>query len=135
VIDGTFSIDVQLCPGVWQLAIVADNGQGLNSAVVTRTVTVAFKGMTVVIEIKGGDAWLKVWRDGVVDSALNGGAPHKAGSVVTVTANQSVWIRTGHASATYITVNGVSYGQLSRTVVVGSWRLSAGSPPQPSNDV
>jgi cytoskeletal protein RodZ len=133
-IDGTFSVVVQLCPGVWQLSIVADNGQGLKATAQTRTITVAYNGLTVVIELKGGAAWLKVWRDGVVDDSLNGGAPHKAGSVITVTANQSVWIKTGSAGVTNVTVNGVSYGPLSRTVVVGSWRLSASGPPQPSND-
>jgi len=133
-IDGTFSVVVQLCPGVWQLSIVADNGQGLKATAQTRTITIAYTGLTVVIELKGGNAWLKVWRDGVVDDSLNGGAPHKAGSVITVTANQSVWIKTGSAGVTNVTVNGVSYGPLSLTVVVGSWRLSASGPPQPSND-
>lgn len=132
-IDGTFSVVVQLCPGVWQLAIVADNGQGLKAAAQTRTITISYNGLTVLIELKG-DAWLKVWRDGVVDADLNGGAPHKSGSVITVTANESVWIKTGAAGVTNVTVNGVSYGPLSRTVVVGSWRLSANGPPQPSND-
>jgi hypothetical protein len=125
---------VELCPGVWQLSIVADNGQGVKAAAESRTVTVAYNGLTVVIELKGGPAWLKIWQDGVVDSSLNGGAPHKDGSVITVKANQSVWIRTGAASVTNVTVNGVSYGPLSRTIVVGSWRLSANGPPQPSND-
>jgi cytoskeletal protein RodZ len=133
-IDGTFSVVVQLCPGVWQLAIVADNGQGLTATAQTRTVTVAYNGLTVLIALNGGDAWLKVWRDGVVDNSLNGGAAHKNGSTITVTANQSVWIKTGSAGVTYVTVNGVSYGPLSRTVVVGSWRLTASGPPQPSND-
>ena len=133
-IDGTFSVVVELCPGVWQLSIVADNGQGLKATAQTRTVTIAFNGVTVLIELKGGDAWLKVWRDGVVDDSLNGGAPHKNGSTITVTANQSVWIKTGLASVTNVTVNGVSYGPLSRTAIVGSWRLSASGPPQPSND-
>lgn len=133
-IDGTFSVVVQLCPGVWTLSIVADNGQGLKAAAQTRTVTIAYNGLTVVIELKGGPAWLKVWRDGVVDPSLNGGASHKDGSVITVTANQSVWIKTGSATVTNVTVNGVSFGPLSTTVVVGSWRLSASGPPQPSND-
>jgi cytoskeletal protein RodZ len=133
-IDGTFSVVVQLCPGIWQLAIVADNGKGLIASAQTRTVTVAYNGLTVLIELKGGNAWLKVWQDGVVDPDLNGGAVHKDGSVITVTASQSVWIRTGWAGVTNVTVNGVSYGPLSTSVVVGSWRLSASGPPQPSND-
>lgn len=103
--DGTFSFSVQLTPGRWQLTLVGIGAKGDHTKAVTRTVSVPFKGVNVLIEVKGGDGWLKYFRDGVaIDSNT-----YSDGYSVTVVGNKSVCVLVGNGNV-YITVNGTSYG-------------------------
>ena len=40
------------------------------TAALTRNVTVAYKGVTLVVSVKGGRAWIKVWVDGKIDPGV-----------------------------------------------------------------
>jgi hypothetical protein len=131
-IDGKFSAVVQLTPGVWRLTVVGSDSTGKTTSPVQLNVTVASPPVKVTIRIIGGTTYLKLWKDGAVMPAYSG-ALFASGTIISIVAYQSVWIRTGSAVKTYVTVNGVSYGPLggSRS---GSWRLTAFGPPTPSND-
>jgi hypothetical protein len=131
-IDGKFSAVVQLTPGVWKLTVVGSDSTGQMTSPVQLNVTVASPPVRVTIRIIGGTTYLKIWKDGVVMPAYPG-TLFPGGTIINVVAYESVWIRTGSAVKTYVTVNGVSYGPLggSRS---GSWRLTAFGPPTPSND-
>ena len=64
--DGSFSTPYELTAGRWSITVTAASPQG-KTAALTRNVTVAYKGVNLVVTIKGGRAWLKVWVDGKLD--------------------------------------------------------------------
>ena len=69
--------------------------------------TVAFKGVNLVVSIDGGRAWLKVWVDGKLDPKT--GAAGKVlgdGKTLTFTGKDSIEVRTGSSGVTYFTLNG-----------------------------
>jgi cytoskeletal protein RodZ len=125
-IDGTFIMSMQLSPGRWEVAVAGSSSDGLRTPTVSRVVTVGYKGLQVVVQIEGAAPYLKIWRDGVVDGSLT--KTYKDGSTIMVSGSQSVWIKTSNAAATYITVNGVSYGQLRKAGGWGSWRIDKNGP-------
>ena len=131
-VDGKFSAVLKLTPGVWKLTVVGSDSDGKTTSPVEVTITVAAPALSVTIEVKGGQAWLKVWKDGVVVPGYSKEFP--SGTAITIAANESVWIRTGSAVKTYVTVNGVSYGPLGGARS-GAWRITATGPPVPSQDV
>ena len=63
---GAFSAPYELTAGRWAITVTASSPEG-KTTTLTRNVTVAYKGVNVVVAIKGGRAWLKVWVDGKVD--------------------------------------------------------------------
>jgi hypothetical protein len=114
--------------------VVGSNAQGLSTKPVEINVIVTAGSLIVVIDIRGGPVDLRIWKDGKV---LAGYAPYiqyKSGKQVKIVADQSVWIFTGVAKYTYVTVNGVPLGRLGPTNNPGSWRITAFGPPTPSND-
>ena len=64
--DGTFSAPFELTAGKWAITVTASSPEGKTTSL-TRAVTVAFKGVNLVVSIEGGRAWLKVWVDGKLD--------------------------------------------------------------------
>ena len=64
--DGTFSAPLELTAGKWAITVTASSPEGKTTSL-TRAVTVAFKGVNLVVSIEGGRAWLKVWVDGKLD--------------------------------------------------------------------
>jgi hypothetical protein len=58
--DGSFATPLELIEGRWSITITATSPEG-KTASLTRTVTVAYKGVNLVVTIQGGNAWLKVW--------------------------------------------------------------------------
>jgi len=108
--DGTFSFTLQLTPGRWQLALVGTSPNGLKTAPVTRTVSVPFKGITVLIQVKGGSALVAIYHDGITD---NPGHTQAAGWSRTVVGTKYVCIRSTRPGYVLITVNGTSYGPIS----------------------
>ena len=81
--DGTYSTPLQLTTGSWSIVVTA-TGAANKTAALTRHVTVAYKGVNLVVEIKGGPAWIKVWVDGKLDPSWAGVTARK-GKVLTFT--------------------------------------------------
>jgi len=131
-VDGKFSAVLELTPGTWTLTAVGWDSDGQATAPVEVTIGVPTPALQVTIQIKGGKAWLKIWKDGAVLPGYSKDFPN--GTVITIEANESVWIRTGSAVKTYVTVNGTAYGPLGGARS-GSWRITALGPPVPSQDM
>jgi cytoskeletal protein RodZ len=131
--SGAFDAALQLGAGTWTITVTAAGADG-KTTTLTRTVRVAYQGLTVVISVRGGRAWLKIWVDDVV-SPLTGTAGRILGdgASLTVTGKASVEVRTGSSGVTFFTVNGVPLGTLGRPGVPETWRFTPGAPPQLTN--
>jgi cytoskeletal protein RodZ len=130
--DGSFSAPLELTEGRWAITITATSDSG-KTAALTRTVTVAYQGVTVVVRIQGGNAWVKVWIDGVLAPGFSSGQTYRPGKTVTFTGKHSIEIRTGSSGNTYFTVNGVNLGSLGRTGVPETWLFAPPNAPQLTN--
>ncbi|HMA46120.1 MAG TPA: hypothetical protein VKP11_02770, partial [Frankiaceae bacterium] len=127
--DGSFNTPFELTAGRWTITVTAASPQGKTVAL-TRNVTVAYKGVNLVVSVKGGRAWLKVWVDGVIDPGLGAaGSVISAGRTLTFTGQQSVEVRSGSSGNTYFTLNGTSLGALGRTGVPETWLFAPPDPP------
>ena len=127
--DGSFNTPFELTAGRWTITVTAASPQGKTVAL-TRNVTVAYKGVNLVVSVKGGRAWLKVWVDGVIDPDLGAaGSVISAGRTLTFTGQQSVEVRSGSSGNTYFTLNGTSLGALGRTGVPETWLFAPPDPP------
>jgi len=126
--DGSFSTPLELTEGRWAITITAISDGG-KTASLTRSVTVAYQGVTVVVQIKGGNAWIKVWIDGVLDQRYLHGQTYRPGKTLTFTGRESVEVLTGSSGSTYFTVNGVVLGSLGRSGVPETWLFAPPSPP------
>jgi hypothetical protein len=109
--DGTFTASLQLNPGRWQLTIVGLDSSGTATPPLSRTIVVPYKGLNVVLQVTGGNAWLKYWRDGAaIDQST-----FSDGYQVTVTATKSFCVLvSGQPNHVFITVNGTSLGPVSK---------------------
>jgi cytoskeletal protein RodZ len=127
--DGTFSASYELTAGKWAITVTASSPEGTTTAI-TRNVTVAFKGVNVVVEIKSGRAWLKVWVDGQVsEETTAAGRVYAPGKVLTFRAKESVEVRTGKSSATYFTVNGIDVGRMNDVGQPETWLFAPPDEP------
>ncbi len=130
--DGTWSTGndpLQLTTGRWSITVTAANDQG-KSASQTRHVAVAYKGVNLVVAIKGGPAWIKVWVDGQLDSTVGrAGRTYPAGSVLTFTGQNSVEVRTGSSGATQFTLNGQGLGALGKRGIPETWLFKPPAAP------
>jgi hypothetical protein len=127
--DGGFASPFELANGRWTITFVASSGGGPTTTI-SRTITVAYHGVSVVVTIHGR-AWLKVWVDGVlVPSVGAAGKVYNDGKVLTFRGDQSVEVRTGASAATYFTVNGVSLGKLGVSLNPETWLFTASAPPR-----
>ncbi|MGO9206795.1 MAG: hypothetical protein ACLQBX_11520 [Candidatus Limnocylindrales bacterium] len=100
----------------------------------TRSVTVAFTGVDIVIAIKGSPAWLKVWVDGTIDPTVgSGGQTYAVGKTLEFTGQHSVEVRTGSSGSTFFTLNGQSLGALGQPGVPQTWLFAPPAPPQQTN--
>jgi cytoskeletal protein RodZ len=128
--DGTFSTPLQLTAGRWSITVTA-LGSGDKTTSLTRHVTVAYKGVNLVVQIKGGRAWIKVWVDGKLDSRTGAaGKTYQAGKALTFTAKESIEVRTGSSGATFFTLNGESLGALGKRGVPETWLFEPPDPPK-----
>ncbi|MEO5964420.1 MAG: RodZ domain-containing protein [Candidatus Limnocylindrales bacterium] len=126
--DGTFETPLDLSTGKWTITLTATSAEG-KAVTLTRNVAISYKGVNLVVEIKGGRAWLKVWVDGKVSKVTgSAGTVYNPGKVLTFTAKQSIEVRTGKSSATYFTLNGEDVGRLSNKGNPETWLF------QPPND-
>ena len=127
--DGSFNTPFELTAGRWSITVTAASAQGKTVAL-TRNVTVAYKGVNLVVSVKGSRAWLKVWVDGVLDPELGAaGSVISAGRTLTFTGQQSVEVRSGSSGNTFFTLNGTSLGALGRAGVPETWLFAP--PDQP----
>jgi cytoskeletal protein RodZ len=128
--DGSFSDSYQLSPGHWQLTVSASGAQG-KTTTESRTVTVAFTGVDLIVQIQGGKAWLKVWVDGAIDPTIgSGGQVERDGTTLEFSGKQSVEVRTGNSGSTFFTRNGTSLGALGPDGIPQTW-LFAPPPAAP----
>jgi cytoskeletal protein RodZ len=131
--DGSFSMPLELNQGKWLITITAMSDQG-QTASITRTVTVAYKGVTLVVSIQGGSAWIKVWVDGsVAPGTSQSGRTYHSGDTVVFTGNTSVEVRTGNSGNTSFTLNGVSLGSLGKVGIPETWLFQPPSAPAKTN--
>ena len=127
--DGAFSTPLELTSAKWAVTVTATSTEGKSTSL-TRNVTVAFKGVNVVVSIKSSRAWLKVWVDGkVTDLTGAAGKVYAPGKVLTFTAKESVEVRTGKSSATYFTVNGIDLGHMSDVGNPETWLFAPPDDP------
>ena len=100
----------------------------------TRDVTVAFKGVNLVVSIDGGRAWLKVWVDGKLDPKI--GAAGKVlgdGKTLTFTGKDSIEVRTGSSGVTKFTLNGdVARARSGKSGTPETWLFAP--PDEPVDD-
>jgi cytoskeletal protein RodZ len=127
--DGSFSTPYELTAGHWSITVTAASPQGKTSAQ-TRNVTVVYKGVNLVVNIKGGRAWLKVWVDGKLDPELGAaGSVIADGRTLTFTGQESVEVRSGSSGVTHFTLNGTPLGALGRPGVPETWLFAPPDPP------
>jgi cytoskeletal protein RodZ len=127
--DGSFSSPLELTAGKWSITVTASSAEG-KTASLSRAVTVAYKGVNLVINIKGGRAWVKVWVDGVIDPKLGaGGVVEGDGTTLTYTAQQTIEVRSGCAAITNFTLNGTSLGALDNTCNAETWLFAPPNQP------
>ncbi len=127
--DGAFSTPLELTAGRWAITITATSEQG-KAASQTRSVAVAFEGVNLVVAIKGGPAWLKVWVDGLLESSIPAaGVSLPSGRTLTFTAKESIEVRTGSSGVTHFTLNGTSLGALGKSGIPETWLFRPPDPP------
>lgn len=127
--DGSFDTSFELTAGRWTITVTA-SGAGSKSVSISRTVTVSYKGVALVVTVKGGRAWLKVWVDGQLDPTLgSAGQVVDAGKSLTFAGTQTVEVRTGSAGSTFFTLNGTSLGSLGPPGTPQTWLFSPTGPP------
>ena len=108
--DGTFSFTLQLNPGRWQLVLVGTSPRGVSTASISRSITIPFKGLNVLIQIKGGPSGISVYHDGITDTP---GYSQADGWSISVVAKTWVCVKATRPQLVYMTVNGASYGTIS----------------------
>ena len=132
--DGSYNAPFELTAGRWALTLTARNADG-KTASLTRNVTVAYQGVTLVVSIKSGSrAWVKVWVDGKIDPGLGAaGQVLSNGKTLTFTGQHTVEVRTGSSGVTSFTLNGTSLGALGKSGVPETWLFAPPAPPQKTN--
>ena len=130
--DGTFNIPVELTAGTWTLTVTVASTEGKTTAL-TRNVTVRYKGVNLVVSVKGGPAWMKVWVDGELDPRVGAGKLFKDGRTITFRGTDSVEVFTGSSGVTYFTLNGTNIGKLGRSGMPETWLFAPPGKPQQTN--
>ena len=126
--DGTFEFPpLELTAGRWAITVTATSDEG-QTASLTRNVEVAFSGVNLVVTIKGGPAWIKVWVDGKLVGPLSGRVVDP-GKTLTFHGTTSVEVRTGSSGVTRFTLNGTSLGSLGKSGVPETWLFKPPAPP------
>jgi len=126
--DGSFSLPpLELTAGRWAITITATSNEG-KTASLTRTITVAYSGVNLVVAIKGGPAWIKVWVDGNLVGP-QGGTVYAGGKTLTFSGTTSIEIRTGSSGNTRFTLNGVSLGSLGKVGTAETWLFAPPDDP------
>ncbi|MEO5703912.1 MAG: helix-turn-helix domain-containing protein [Candidatus Limnocylindrales bacterium] len=126
--DGSFALPpLELTAGRWAITITATSSEG-KTASLTRHIQVAYSGVNLVVSIKGGPAWIKVWIDDKLQGG-GGGTVYQSGKTLTYSGETSIEIRTGSSGSTRFTLNGVSLGALGRSGVAETWLFAPPANP------
>jgi cytoskeletal protein RodZ len=126
--DGSFEFPpLELTTGRWAITVTATSEQG-QTATQTRNIVVAFRGVNLVVSIRGGPAWIKVWVDGQLEGPLSGRVV-SAGRTLTFTGEESIEVRTGSSGSTHFTLNGDSLGSLGPSGVPETWLFAPPDEP------
>ncbi len=127
--DGSFTTPLELTEGRWSITVTATSPEGKTTSL-TRTVTVAYTGVNLVVSISGGAAWLKVWVDGTLDPSIPAsGKVFSSGRVLTFTAETSIEVRSGSSGFTLFTLNAVPLGALGRPGIPETWLFEPPAAP------
>ena len=95
--------------------------------------TVRYKGVNLVVSVKGGPAWMKVWVDGELDPRVGMGKLFKDGKTITFRGDQSVEVFTGSSGVTYFTLNGTTIGRLGKPGNPETWLFKPPDKPVQTN--
>ena len=96
-----------------------------------RAVTVAYKGVNLVVSIDGGRAWIKVWVDGKIDPDIGAaGRVYSNGKTLTFNGKESIEVRTGSSGVTKFTLNGTSLGPLGPSGTPQTWLFQPPAKPE-----
>lgn len=126
--DGSFAAPpLELTTGRWAITVTASSTEG-KTAALTRQISVAYSGVNLVVSIRGGPAWIKVWIDGELDGPQSGRVI-SAGRTLTFSGETSVEVRTGSSGSTHFALNGVSLGALGRSGVPETWLFAPPAEP------
>ena len=129
--DGTWDTSndpLQLTTGQWTITVTASNET--KSATLTRNISVAYHGVNLVVTIKGGNAWVKVWVDGQIDPKVGrAGKTYHDGEVLTFSGQSSVEVRTGSSGVTLFTLNGQKLGALGKRGIPETWLFKPPAAP------
>lgn len=126
--DGSFALTpLELTTGRWAITVTATSAEG-KTASLTRQITVAYSGVNLVVSIRGGPAWVKIWIDGKLQGG-GGGTVYRAGRDLTFSGVTSVEVRTGSSGSTRFTLNGVSLGALGKPGVAETWLFAPPAAP------
>jgi cytoskeletal protein RodZ len=126
--DGSYSFPpLDLTAGRWSITVTATSKES-KTASLTRTVTVAYEGVNLVVSIRGGPAWIKVWVDGKLVGS-QAGQVYQAGKTLTFSGKTSVEVRTGSSGSTRFTLNGVSLGALGKAGIPETWLFAPPANP------
>jgi len=107
--DGSFSFSLQLSPGSWELILVGSNSKGQSSQTVYRTIAVPYKGLTVTLQVTGGEAWMWYDGDGTAEQSN-----YPDGWTQTLVLNKWFCVSVpGKPDYVYVTMNGTSLGPVS----------------------
>ena len=127
--DGSFETPLDLSAGNWQIVVTATSAEG-KAVTLNRNVSIQYKGVNLVVSIKGSRAWLKVWVDGKISKVTGtAGTIYGPGKVLNFTAKDSIEVRTGKSSATYFTMNGKDLGHLSAKGNPETWLFAPPDDP------
>jgi hypothetical protein len=131
--DGAFNTPYELTTGKWQLTVTASSDEGKTTSL-TRNITVAYKGVNLVVRIKGGRAWIKVWVDGKVDKKVgSAGTVYSNGKTLTFNGRKNIEVRTGSSGVTTFTLNGTKLGALGKSGVPETWLFEQSKDPVKTN--
>jgi len=126
--DGSFEFPpLELTAGRWLITVTATSDQG-QTATRSMNVEVAFSGVNLVVTIRGGPAWIKVWVDGQLVGPQSGRVI-LAGKTLTFHGTTSVEVRTGSSGYTQFTLNGTSIGSLGKSGIPETWLFKPPDPP------
>ena len=117
--DGTFSVNIALAPGTWDLTLAAGSTATQGSR---RVVVKPAAGLTGTLQVAGSPSYLEVLQDNVPESTVSGRVV-KPPKMVSLKADGSIMVRAGNAGAVSLTIDGVPVGAMGGPGEVVTWQI------------